>query len=358
MATPQEQLARLRRYNLTVRENDPKLAEEMRDRGFEAMVTEAVSPQAAEEMLGLESIVMRTQRPVLAIRDNVTRLVFIDEADSEIWGERLTKAQAAARRCHPGSRPHRAEGAPARLGRHRLARRREHHRDQPPRGARVRGAQGERLHLQDGPARADGRGRRLPPGDRQSRTSSSSSSSGRCTSRRPPGPDVAFFEIEMVSGDAQAGEADRARDAASRRRGNVATIGYPAYDSRIPEPDLMERIYGKIYNKKRLAPGGVTRVEQTRSLAQLHDAGRQFRLGRVRPRQRPGARPAFQRQLPRHELRGARRRGEEAARRRARRPRAAARSSAARARCRAATRARRRRPRPSAPAARRRRRAA
>ena len=47
---------------------------------------------------------------------------------------------------------------------------------------------------------------------------------------------------------------------------NVATIGYPAYDSRIPEPDLMERIYGKIYNKKRLAPGGVTRVEQTRIL--------------------------------------------------------------------------------------------
>ena len=47
---------------------------------------EAVSPQAADEMLGLESIAMRTQRPVLAIRDNVTQLVFIDEADSEIWG--------------------------------------------------------------------------------------------------------------------------------------------------------------------------------------------------------------------------------------------------------------------------------
>src|SRR5262247_2347880 len=78
MATLQEQLARLRRYNLSVRKNDPKLAEELRDRGFEAMVTEGVSPQAAEEMLGLESIAMRTQRPVLTIRDNVTKLVFID----------------------------------------------------------------------------------------------------------------------------------------------------------------------------------------------------------------------------------------------------------------------------------------
>src|SRR5262249_58076864 len=42
----------------------------------------------------------------------------------------------------------------------------------------------------------------------------------------------------------------------------VPPIGYPAYDSRIPEPDLMERIYGNVYNKKRLAPGGVTRLEE------------------------------------------------------------------------------------------------
>jgi endonuclease G len=29
----------------------------------------------------------------------------------------------------------------------------------------------------------------------------------------------------------------------------IATIGYPAYDSRIPEPDLMERIYGKVLDR-------------------------------------------------------------------------------------------------------------
>jgi endonuclease G len=38
----------------------------------------------------------------------------------------------------------------------------------------------------------------------------------------------------------------------------VAAIGYPAYDSRIPEPELMDRIYGKVYDVKRLAPGRVT----------------------------------------------------------------------------------------------------
>ena len=64
MATQQKQLARLRRYNLSVRENDPKLAEEVRDLGYEVRAAEeALSPQAADEMLGLESIAMRTQRP-------------------------------------------------------------------------------------------------------------------------------------------------------------------------------------------------------------------------------------------------------------------------------------------------------
>src|SRR5258708_34659293 len=43
-------------------------------------------------------------------------------------------------------------------------------------------------------------------------------------------------------------------------------MGYPAYDSRIPEPNLMEDIFGKTYNKKRLAPGGITSVEEARLL--------------------------------------------------------------------------------------------
>jgi len=67
----------------------------------------------------------------------------------------------------------------------------------------------------------------------------------------------------MVSGDAKlAKPIDLSTDITLTE--NVAAIGYPAYDSRIPEPQLMERIYGKIYNKKRLAPGGVTRLDQTR----------------------------------------------------------------------------------------------
>jgi endonuclease G len=260
MATPQEQLARLRRYNLSVRENDPKLAEEVRDRGFEAMVTEVESPQAAEEMLSQESVAMRTQRPVLAIRDNVTRLVFIDEADSKIWGERLTKA-----------RPLLDVAIPA-VGRIDLM------------GAQLDWVGtgwlvAENLivtnrHVAREFAERKGDGFAFKTGLREQMGADVDFLQEIDNPKklvfklvRPlhieetPGPDIAFFEIEMVSGDARlAMPIELATTIAATQE--VATIGYPAYDSRIPEPDLMERIYGKVYNKKRLAPGNVTRLEE------------------------------------------------------------------------------------------------
>jgi endonuclease G len=260
MATTQEQLARLRRYNLSVRENDPKLAEEVRDRGFEAMVTETVSPQAAEEMLGLESIAMRTQRPVLAIRDNVTRLVFIDEADSKIWGERLTKA-----------RPLLDVAIPA-VGRIDLM------------GAQLEWVGTGWLvaeniivtnrHVAREFAERKGEGFAFKTGLREQMGADVDFLEEIDNPKKlvfklvrplhieePPGPDVAFFEIEMVSGDARLARPIELATTIGATQ-EVATIGYPAYDSRIPEPDLMERIYGKVYNKKRLAPGSVTRLEE------------------------------------------------------------------------------------------------
>ncbi len=42
---------------------------------------------------------------------------------------------------------------------------------------------------------------------------------------------------------------------------NVAVIGYPARDSRSPTPEDMERIFGSIYNVKRIAPGKLIRTE-------------------------------------------------------------------------------------------------
>lgn len=40
----------------------------------------------------------------------------------------------------------------------------------------------------------------------------------------------------------------------------VATVGYPARDSRVPDQDLVQRIFGDVYDKKRLAPGQLIEV--------------------------------------------------------------------------------------------------
>jgi len=41
----------------------------------------------------------------------------------------------------------------------------------------------------------------------------------------------------------------------------VATVGYPARDPHIPDRVPMEKIYGNVFDKKRLAPGFVTGLE-------------------------------------------------------------------------------------------------
>jgi len=263
--TPQKQLARLRRYNLSVRENDPKLAEEVRDLGYEARgADEALSPQATDEMLGLESIAMRTQRPVLAIRDNVTQLVFIDEADSKIWGERLTKARHLLDIAIPSVGRIDLTGAPLEwvgtgwlVAENIIVTNRHVAREFAERKgdgfafkmglAELMGGDLDFLQEIDNPERLVFK--LVRP----------------LHIEEPPGPDVSFFEIEMVSGDARLANPIELASTISASEPlatlQIATIGYPAYDSRIPEPDLMERIYGKVYNKKRLAPGGVTRLD-------------------------------------------------------------------------------------------------
>jgi endonuclease G len=73
-----------------------------------------------------------------------------------------------------------------------------------------------------------------------------------------PGPDVAFLRL--------AEKAERAPielDDAPQKDSDVATIGYPARDGRRnPGPD-MARIYGDVYDVKRLAPGSLTKIDET-----------------------------------------------------------------------------------------------
>lgn len=259
-----DQLALLRGYNAAVKERDPKLAEEVRDRmATGELVTEsATSPEEIERQVELESIAMRTQRPVLAIKENVTQLVFIDRADSEIWGERLTKAKGVLDAAIPAVGRVDLRGAP--LGfvgtawlvadnvivtnRHvalEFATRRGD-------GFTFRsGATGPMSSTVDFLQEIDNPAKLVFNVVRPLHIEDAG------------GPDIAFFEIELVSGDAKLAKPIELATEITETE-SVATIGYPAYDSRIPEPELMERIYGKVYNKKRLAPGGITRVDAMR----------------------------------------------------------------------------------------------
>jgi endonuclease G len=72
------------------------------------------------------------------------------------------------------------------------------------------------------------------------------------------GPDMAFLRIDWSSGAVVDGRPPIRLAGAGTPGREVAVIGYPAKDSRTRIPDDMDRIFGNIYNVKRLAPGELT----------------------------------------------------------------------------------------------------
>jgi endonuclease G len=261
MSSSEEKLGQLRKFTNAIRAEDPELAESVAEkRGTSAL--EAMDSGNVEDAIALESIILRTERPVLAIKKNQAELVFVDQIDSQIWESRLKAAKAHL------------DHAIHAVGRIEL------------RGAPISWVGTGWLvhdsimvtnrHVASEFARRDGEGFTFRTGD-DGRISAGIDFLQEIESDdtllfdlvRPlhiesaTGPDVAFFEVQPVSGQNKLAERIRlaTRPAVTQ---NVAVIGYPAYDSRIPEPELMERIYGKIYNKKRLAPGAVTRLDESR----------------------------------------------------------------------------------------------
>jgi endonuclease G len=265
MGTLDERLARLRNFNDLVHRSDPQLAEESADHGRPPAGLESLQPaQAPEQAIALESIVLRRTRPVLAIRDNDTKLEFIDKADSDIWLTRLTTAKplldnairAVGRIDLQGARLDWV-GTGWLVAENILVTNRHVAREFATR-------KGDGYTFQtglNGPMSADI--------DFLQEIDNPARLVFRLIKplyiEEEPGPDLSFFEVEITSGNSKlAVPIGLAAQIAVTQ--NVATIGYPAYDSRIPEPSLMEDIFGKTYNKKRLAPGGVTEVEPTRIL--------------------------------------------------------------------------------------------
>lgn len=83
------------------------------------------------------------------------------------------------------------------------------------------------------------------------------------------GPDLAFLKVSKKSsvGSQIAGKLHLSTEPIEDGQ-FVATIGYPAADSRVPDQDLVRKLFGDVYNVKRMAPG---QLLKPREELVLHD---------------------------------------------------------------------------------------
>ncbi len=72
-------------------------------------------------------------------------------------------------------------------------------------------------------------------------------------------PDIAFLKVKNGSNGLKLPSPIELADTTEVGE-TVITIGYPARDARIPDQDLVLKVFGNVYDKKRLAPGEVTSV--------------------------------------------------------------------------------------------------
>lgn len=223
---------------------------------------------AVADPVSLRTIVMRVGRPVLAIIDAAAELTFPD-SESEVWRARLQAAAAQIRRAA------RAVGRIDVVGHPQL---------------RYVGTGWlvdhqivlTNRHVAREFARRDGRRFAFAQGIDGTAMSSSIDfleEQGRDAERRfgvteilhiepDEGPDLAFLRVEGAAHHHRlSAPIPLAEDRPSRDQ-QIATIGYPARDSRVPDDQLVHHIFGDVYDKKRLAPGQVTDV---RDAVLLHD---------------------------------------------------------------------------------------
>lgn len=277
-------IGRLRAANARIESRDGQLGEEMLERraatpsipGGAAGDLELAQPghgpqlEIAGEAVGRfefaqETIVLRTGRPVLAVMDDEAQLVFSDP-ESSVWESRLRDASA-----------HLAAAARA-VGRievegHSLAWLGTGWLVKPDVVVTNR-------HVAAEFGRHDGTGFVFKQGLGGSPINASIDFLEEIGSTRErtfrlnrilhiedsSGPDLAFIAVTPNRGNSLAAPIGLSSHAAEDEM--VAVIGYPARDSRIPDQQLMDEIFGNVYNKKRLAPGQLIGSDPT---SVLHD---------------------------------------------------------------------------------------
>jgi endonuclease G len=241
---------RLQNANAAMRRRDKPLDDELQE------LSEGQGPslESAGGDIQVETIVFRTGRPVLAIKNDEAQLTF-DDADSHVWQSRLTEARQRLVQATQAVGRIEVEGhsldwvgtgwlvgddtivtnrhVAAEFGRHD--------------GTTFVFRQG----LTGGPMRASID--LLRELDRED--SLTFELREIIHIEEEDGPDLAFLRVEPISGGSPPTPITLA--ASVRPDDFVAVIGYPARDSRIPDLDLMDRIFGNVYDRKRLAPGQV-----------------------------------------------------------------------------------------------------
>jgi endonuclease G len=259
VATPAEKAAQLRAFNDSLLDDDPEMVD------AEGATNERVEvnrpPQQAVDQ---ESIIMRRRRPVLAIQNGAAVLEFKDEADIPLWKARLDSAATVLGGAIPSVGRIELTGNPdfSWVGTGWLIN---------PRYLVTNRHVAEEFARREG----DGFVMQSGPDGEMAASIDMLQEIGRNDTQvfqvkgvsyiEPrPGLDLAFLEVEQIDGAVATPIMLSAT--APTKNPFVVTIGYPAFDSRIPEPDLMKQIYGEIFDKKRLAPGAITDVDQNRVL--------------------------------------------------------------------------------------------
>lgn len=267
-------IERLRTATANIEDQDPKLAGELkkvRARAFENLRAEAASEGlevASGGAVGAaeETIVLRTGRPVLAISNNETRLVF-EEAESEVWRERLTGSRELINHAI------RAVGRIDLVNHDRF--------DWVGTGWLVADdIIVTNRHVASEFAKGNGKSFTFRSGilgqmsasidflhEVESTQADVFDIQDVIHIEAENGPDISFLRVRAPDGKKLAAPIVLSNSAPAASD-YVAVIGYPARDSRVPEPELMERIFGDVYNRKRLAPG---QIKALRSNDVLHD---------------------------------------------------------------------------------------
>lgn len=227
----------------------------------------AVPTRAAIER-SVRNIVLRVGRPVLAIVDGAAQLTFKD-SESEVWrsrlqasGDQLRRAARAVGRINVVGIPDlEYAGTGWLVEKNTILTNRHVAREF---GRRTRGGFAFKQGSDEAPLRASidfleeaGRRKRLEYPIVEI-----------LHIEDDDGPDFALLRVEDGAGTrALAPPIPLSTSPASPGR-QVAVIGYPARDSRVPDAKLMQSIFGDVFDKKRLAPGQVTKSQRD---VVLHD---------------------------------------------------------------------------------------